>query len=224
MFFSQKNSGKVFCVGFNKTGTTSLHQYFKTLGLKSTHNTEWPRHSSGEDVGRYYAKHTCYSDGSKCDFENLDKQLPGSVFILNKRALKPWLYSRIKHVLRRGHPDDRGGVPKNSGGMARSFFEDEAKALDAWIIRRKTYHDAVRAYFAGRSNFLEIDITTEDDWWTEIAEFLDENSLRFRRKPRETKTNTRAVVTHGTDHVQGYYRLADERIEAMRALHGDIEE
>ena len=32
---------KVFCVGFNKTGTTTLHRIFAQLGLRSAHNPRW---------------------------------------------------------------------------------------------------------------------------------------------------------------------------------------
>jgi Sulfotransferase domain len=34
----QKSFNKVFCIGMNKTGTSSLHQAFLALGLNSIHH------------------------------------------------------------------------------------------------------------------------------------------------------------------------------------------
>lgn len=90
------NSGpKVFCIGFNKTGTFSLHRFFQGCGLSSEHSTIWPLYSQVEKGKRYFKKQ-CYSDGEQSDVVNLSQWFPGSIFILNNRDEREWLYSRIK--------------------------------------------------------------------------------------------------------------------------------
>ena len=54
-----KASNKVFAVGFNKTGTTSLDALFKSLGLTAYHGVKW-RTCDDLELLRSY---DCFSDG-----------------------------------------------------------------------------------------------------------------------------------------------------------------
>ena len=105
---------KIFVIGPNKCATGSLHQFFKSNGLKSVH---W---DDGKLAKRMvsnisanmapitgYEEYDCFSD-----FYYLDKELfispllirsklieafPEALFILNVRDYNSWKDSRIKH-------------------------------------------------------------------------------------------------------------------------------
>ena len=125
------NRRKIFCIGFNKTGTSSLHAFFKACHLESAHNDLWPRYSHIE-TGKSYFKKQCFSDGEQSDFAMLDQWFPRSLFILNDRNEQAWLHSRIKHVLRFNEANiDLRTVLRSDryGGMAKDFLADEESAV-----------------------------------------------------------------------------------------------
>ena len=92
---------KIFCVGFNKTGTSTLDALFKEqLGYNSVHNnTEWTYWTfSAQD--RRLNDYDAFSDGESAFIANLKKRYPDAYFILNTRPLKSWVSSRHKAVER----------------------------------------------------------------------------------------------------------------------------
>ena len=76
---------KVFAIGFNKSGTSSLHALFKSLGLSSYHGVEW-RTCQDDDLLQSY---DCFSDDIPADLPKLDRMFPGAKFILQVRELAP---------------------------------------------------------------------------------------------------------------------------------------
>ena len=156
---------KVFCIGFNKTGTSSLHRLFTELGLASFHG--YYSHIPLDDP--VYGAHVCFSDGDRHDFAALDAAFPGSRFILTTRRLDDWLASRIRHV------EMRRGLDA-SGPMRAEYEADPAGAVQAWIRTRLDYHARVVAYFGERpGQLLVIDVCTAPDpagSAAAIAEFL----------------------------------------------------
>ena len=81
---------KIFCVGLNKTGTSSLHEAFKILGLKSVH---WKDNNglnikvkinenflNGDNILNGIEKYNAFSDWDLGDshqvFKEFDKQYP----------------------------------------------------------------------------------------------------------------------------------------------------
>jgi hypothetical protein len=54
---------KIFCIGFNKTGTSSLNTFFRYCGLKSEHGVNWPNYSRIKFGRLYFYAGKCYSDG-----------------------------------------------------------------------------------------------------------------------------------------------------------------
>ena len=103
---------KVFVIGFNKTGTTSLHYFFERNGYKSMHWRDLrvcPRHMAAQI--RYNQRQgKKVFDGVDFDFmldfmddnltgifKTIDQQYPGSKFILNVRPKLKWIVSRLNH-------------------------------------------------------------------------------------------------------------------------------
>ena len=216
-----KTDRKIFCIGFNKTGTTSLHRYFGKLGFKSIHNTIWPlasqvavRRKEARDVQSIFRDNTCFSDGEFPDFQYLDQTYEDSVFILNTRNLRDWIHSRVKHALGPGlQPLHVRFDHTQTDWFNREYYNDEGLVIDKWIYERAYYHTAVRRYFSDRVDFLEIDVTTDQAWNTKIRDFLSDNG--FKNLP-----NVHAIHVNKSDmkkmeslqELQRNLKIADERL------------
>lgn len=126
---------KVFAIGFNKSGTTSLDSLFKTLGLSSYHGVEWRRCDDVELLNSY----DCFSDGIPQDLAKLDVLFPGSRYILQVRGLEGWLHSRLEHI-------DR--AKSNNTYKENSHWDTTEYAIKYWIKQRNEHHLFVLSYFA----------------------------------------------------------------------------
>lgn len=209
---------KIFCIGFNKTGTSSLHRYFQSLGLKSTHGTMWPNLSRIPKGRRHFFNFDCYSDGEKCDFVKLSEWFPNSIFLLNTRKEVPWLRSRVKHVLRRNEAVDVGSVLSTNryGNMAKEFFFCPESALLKWISEKKIYENQAREYFKEDKRFLEIDITDGSDWVVSLFEKIKENNIKVEwnsqledfRNMAKNKRSESAIKNR--EALEYYYEVIDK--------------
>ena len=103
---------KIFIIGFNKTGTRTLHKYFAWNGIMSIHHSRgllartihknrnkrnmlgkfciFKVYSDMEDVTEQNYAHVTY-------FKKLDRKYPDSKFILNIRNVDNWINSRNNH-------------------------------------------------------------------------------------------------------------------------------
>lgn len=89
---------RIFGIGMHKTGTTSLHHAFQTLGLDSWHwksnRQAWRIFREMNDFGRSNLLEESYA---LCDnpipmlYEKLDRAYPGSKFILTTLSDEKWL-------------------------------------------------------------------------------------------------------------------------------------
>jgi hypothetical protein len=137
---------KVFCIGFNKTGTTSLHRLLTAFGLKSWHG--FYSHIYDTQVeAPLFQQYQCFSDGELHDFQLLDRSFPGSKFILTTRPFDEWLVSRIRHVENRR-------IVGGTGPMRREYDASPSVAVKAWIEDRLRHHGHVAQYFSTRRNDL----------------------------------------------------------------------
>ncbi|MEY2458945.1 MAG: hypothetical protein QOG30_775, partial [Acidimicrobiaceae bacterium] len=99
---------RIFGIGLNKTGTSSLHEALTILGYESLH---WGGPAvrrlievsleRGEPLlSRLDPSLDAFSDvqALSTNFDRLDDQYPGSRFVLTVRPLEQWLDSRRRHV------------------------------------------------------------------------------------------------------------------------------
>ena len=140
-------SKKIFCIGFNKTGTSSLSAIAKSCRIKSLHNPEWAEQSRLRQP-QFFEKFNFYCDGGLANFEWLDQQF-NAFFILNTRPLTSWLVSRYNHV-------ERNKRLKKSG-IKKSWTDNTESAIENWIKMRIWYHKKSYSYFQKKTNFLTID-------------------------------------------------------------------
>ncbi len=168
---------KNFCIGLNKTGSTSLHHAFLMLGYNSVHY-QCKAGNLKEIIKNNYQSNNLlltgiedydvYLDWSNKHthhlFRELDKQYPGSRFILTTRDLEDWLISREKHVNR----------TPNIRQLRQQFPNDTWYNCDkeAWKKEYDRHHDEVKKYFSERSRDFLVFNVFKGDSWEKLCAFL----------------------------------------------------
>ena len=178
--------GKVFCIGFNKTGTHTFRNILRKYNITPTvHNGKWQKwaRSKSKDL---FLPINGFTDGQRKDFHWLDKTFPNSKFILNTRPLESWLLSRWCHVQRN----------KTNKGYQGNWLNNNPDVVKHWIKERDLYHRHIISHFKNRPNdFVIIDLETMSR--DEIKNKLDHvlKSLNYVNIPK-TLTITKANITN----------------------------
>lgn len=178
---------KLFFIGFNKTGTKSLHKFFRDNGYLSVHHGTHQSLSSGEQViakvmdDNHHAgrpllagidHYDVYSDMVHLTdteiieanqlFRELHAEYPDAYFIFNDRPVHNWLRSRMAHESGR------------NGSLLRRFAAaakvNEADVPDVWRKQYLCHKSNVMDYFAGNPRFRVYDI--ESDSPVDLVKFL----------------------------------------------------
>ena len=155
---------RVFGIGLNKTGTSSLHEALTILGFDSMH---WGGPSVRKQVEAAEAagmpllsnldpRYDAFSDVLPLTkgYRLLDVQYPGSRFVLTVRPIDAWLDSRRRHV-------ERNQRLREAGAYHGDFLVVEE---DTWRVEWDEHLQHVRSYFGARADLLEIDLTTDPSW------------------------------------------------------------
>ena len=115
---------KVFCIGFHKTGTTSLGDALTTLGYRVTGLAGKNDPEIGNHVldmaRRLVGEFDAFQDNPwPILYRELDAMCPGSKFILTLRDPEPWIRSQVRHFGRSETPMRRWiyGVGHNHAGQ-----------------------------------------------------------------------------------------------------------
>ena len=153
-------SPKVFGIGFQKTGTTSLGTAFRALGYKMEGGGRKfvPALREGDlsQVFEVADRNDAFEDNPwPLLYRELDECYPGSKFILTIRDEKDWLQSVVNHLGFGPDPMQKFvyGVGFPSG------FED------VFLERYRRHNREVLAYFAERpDDLLMVDFSTGAGW------------------------------------------------------------
>ena len=175
----------VFVIGFNKTGTTSLHEFFCRNGFPSIH---WDRGrlarrmvmnclNDRRILDGYDQRYRVFSDmvaqtrslrlEANAFFRVLDRDYPGSFFLHNTRPVADWIRSRSAKTFGR-----YGGCTNLELEMQVLNTSDPQEVIDSWAREREEHAASVQRYFAGRDNFLDVDIS-DPELPAKVAEWLD---------------------------------------------------
>ena len=152
--------GKVFCIGFHKTGTKSLGAALENLGYRVC----GPVGVKDPDIAEKAASlihslvpsYDAFQDNPwPLFYEDLDRRYPDSRFIFTVRSPEAWIESVVAHFGDHDTPMRYYiygvGHPK---GNERIFLE-----------RYRRHNDEVRRYFRNRpEDILTMDITRGDGW------------------------------------------------------------
>jgi len=169
---------KIFCIGLNRTGTTSLHRALQIMGFKSVHyrceqgnikdivQANFKSHKMLlADIEDYDAYSDWNRSESNCLFKVFDKQYPDSKFILTIRNLKSWLKSRDSFV-RKTIPDLDLLQKQNPQDP---WYNCDKKA---WAKEWAEHVSDVSSYFKNRPGDLLIMNITAGEGWDTLCPFL----------------------------------------------------
>jgi Sulfotransferase domain len=155
---------RIFGIGLNKTGTMSFDAAMTTLGFRSLHDGGREIHEAvlravDESVpllSYLDPRFDAFSDIGVLSrrFRMLERQYPGSHFVLTTRPMSDWIDSRRRHV-------ERNIAAKAAGEYHSTFLVvDEEKWTREW-----EYHmQRVAEYFDGHPRFFEVDLTKSPEW------------------------------------------------------------
>jgi hypothetical protein len=160
---------KVFGIGLNKTGTTTLGLCLKHFGYRHTSSdVTLARHVGRGELEPVFAHADRYDSFEDWPwpliYRELDTRYPGSKFVLTtRRDAETWLKSLKNHALLTGPTEFREiayGYPMPHGREAEH------------IERYERHNREVREYFAGRpEDLLELCWETGSGW-KELCGFL----------------------------------------------------
>lgn len=158
---------KVFCIGFHKTGTTSLAVALEALGYRVTGPNGVRNPGIADNVlsmaFRLVRKFDAFQDNPwPIIYKELDRKYPGSKFILTVRDTRSWMDSQIKHF---GHRETE--MRKWIYGVGCPQGNEEIYA------RRYDEHNRdVLRYFEGRPGDLLVLDLAQGDGWEKLCPFL----------------------------------------------------
>ncbi|MEX2595908.1 MAG: sulfotransferase family protein [Salibacteraceae bacterium] len=198
----QAKPHKVFCIGFMKTGTTTLNRALSILGYRVSHNSwRWLKYIFRNDWQSIKDKMNEWDAAEDNPipliYKELDQLFPGSKFILTTRDPEKWYDSVSYHIGNLKTPMHewlfgRGkGLPKQDKEHSIRIFN--------------THRERVIEYFKDRPEDLLIIDVTEIQNWNTICSFLDEEipSTPF---PHANKTNYKNDKHAGIKHGIRYWK------------------
>jgi hypothetical protein len=165
----QPNVPKVFCIGFHKTGTTSLKAALKVFGYRIT----GPNGHGNPDIAanvetlarRLVPRYDAFQDNPwPIIYQFLDRQYPGSKFILTTRPAEKWIASIVDHF---GNKTTRMREWIYGAGRGDPIGNEAV-----YVERYERHNREVLAHFADRpADLLVLNLAT-DDGWAKLCPFL----------------------------------------------------
>lgn len=191
---------KVFGIGLNKTGTTTLGQCGRMLGLRCTSCDrsllkDYAVNNDLSGIERKANQYDLFEDWPwPLVYKQLDEMYPGSKFILTVRSSEEtWLASLKSHSMRT-HPT------KHCRKFAYGYnFPHKHEQEHLEFYRR--HNDDARSYFANRSaDFLEL-CWERGDGLKELCDFLEcplpSDPLPHANKGTDNKVSSRRRLVNG---------------------------
>ncbi|MGY0392966.1 sulfotransferase [Bizionia sp. KMM 8389] len=207
----KKNKQKIFCIGQNKTGTTSLETFFKDHGysvgnqrkaellIDAYINRDW------KPILNYCKTAQVFQD---IPFSNdylyvlLDHYFPHAKFILTERSTSEEWYNSItkfhsKLFGKNGRvptkEDLQNGTYIYKGFIWKTFYEKYGETVGDIYNKEKligiyeTRNKGVKDYFKNKNNLLILNVS-EADSVTKLSDFIG-ITPKYTTFPWENKTN-----------------------------------
>lgn len=154
---------KLFFIGLNKTGTTSINSLFNKKSYRSTHNGYWwsftldrsSFHRANKNIINdisHFINHQIFTDGVEYilgnkeklpELNKLDNLFPNSKFVYTTRKLKLWLVSRLNEDIQRYY-------------FNMGIYDNINNILLKWVNVRNNWYTQILSHFKERPNDLLI--------------------------------------------------------------------
>ncbi len=167
-------TGKIFGIGYSKTGTTSLTKALRMLGIDALHFPFHALHHGSDELtlnhDRLQAREAYTDTPIPRFYKELDERYPGSKFILTVRDMDSWLRSCDKsHVWPGEFVHDKAIRNQSHVRTLLNLHYDLYGAVyfqRAAFRRRHEEHIAeVREYFKDRpDDLITLDICADEGW------------------------------------------------------------
>ena len=170
---SIKMKTKVFCIGFHKTGTSSLSAALKKIGYRVTGPNGVDDANIATNVvamaDRLVDQFDAFQDNPwPIIYKELDAKYPGSKFILTLRDSTSWITSGVKHFGIRETPMRNWiygvGCPEGNEII--------------YVERFEKHNEEVRQHFQDRPQDLLIMDLAKGDGWEKLCPFLGVKTRR----------------------------------------------
>ncbi len=170
---------KVFCIGFNRTGSTSMGEVFKILGYnvkgEIKKQEEWMNERQIESIKKFILQvsedyNAFFHEPWNQFYKDLDLKYPDSKFILTIRDEQSWLKSFYSYF-------------KNSGNdnwspfLLGNYNLDDIKSVDNdeyFISKFREHNQSVINYFKNQpERLLVLNVFKDNNKWDKICSFLE---------------------------------------------------
>ena len=163
---------KVFCIGFHKTGTTTLEVALKKLGYRVTGSfgTKDPGIAGKVHEMAYemVEKYDAFEDNPwPILYKELDARFAGSKFILTRRPAEAWIRSQVKDFASTETPMRRWIYGENAGCPEGNE--------DTYVARYERHNREVLDYFKDRPDDLLVFDLPADAGWDKLCVFLGQD-------------------------------------------------
>jgi hypothetical protein len=162
--------GKIICVGFQKTGTSSLVEALRILGYEVKDNSLRPLipilKGNFNRILRMITDYDAVADTPwNVIYKELDRQIPGSKFILTVREEEAWYRSVYRHIGILRNPSHEWIYGRGKGLP----MDDKENTLRVY----RNHNREVIEYFKDRPGDLMVVDFTNGAGWEELCSFLD---------------------------------------------------
>lgn len=159
---------KVFCIGFQKTGTSTVRAALKTLGYTVTgpNNTRDPdiSHNLTGIVTSLSYKYDAFQDNPwPLVYQEMDALHPGSKFILTVRDSEAWIKSVVRHF----------GTSSTPMRELIYGFGSPVGYENTYVRVFESHNREVKDYFSERGDDLLVVDLTKYGAWAPLCAFLD---------------------------------------------------
>ena len=170
---------KVFGIGLSKTGTTSLNAALRILGYNTRH-FPFTFLTHKNDILKLDMNKVAKTDGitdtpAARFFKEIDKQFPGSKFVLTLRDKKSWLNSCQRHIWLGKYYKKPWRINHLQKDLYGTIVYDEKKFSDAYDRHLKEVND----YFKNRKQDILILNVCKGEGWKELCSFLQKPMPRM---------------------------------------------
>jgi hypothetical protein len=175
MHSAKSHRGKIFGVGFGRTGTTSLAAALQLLGLDTLRSVDYSVLLSeflpeekvfcGPRLFKILDGHQAVTNGTGLPYKDLDRRYPGSKFILTVREKNSWLASQRAYRAFQAERQVSAETRAEQRLIDREIYGAEKFDAGKWIAAYDNQVKDVLDYFRDRPNdFLVMDISGGDGW------------------------------------------------------------
>ncbi len=166
----------IFGIGLHKTGGSSLACALDTLGYNTVHAYHDLLDSKGmslnikpELLGRYNA----FVDiPFHLFYEELDKSIPDSKFIMTTRDTDSWVSSAQTHFSRTRHFLRRYLRGEKHNEYLVELYGSATFDHDTYVSAKEDYERSVREYFVGRDDDIMFLNVVGGEGWDTLCPFL----------------------------------------------------